>query len=666
MRKLRLAALALVSLVAPGIARAKDAPAPPDWFLQAAATDATNPGDAPAIVLLEDKLITVGPDGHAVERYREVIRILKPQGRSYRSLVAPMSSDSKLLNFHAWSIGPDGHRYSVRDDETHDEAYGDYGMLYVDDRYRVARPPGADPGGIVGYEFLRQIPDYMSENTWGFQNPIPTVRSVFEIDLPPGWQHRALWCRHAASDPAEVAPNHFRWELANIDAIDRHDQPLSPSEGALAGRMVVHYAATPLPDGDALWARIGNWYQTLAAGQSEARQDIADTARKLTGSAAPATPVLVSPAADPDFVPKIRKIATFMQQQIRYVGIEIGIGGWKPHPAEDIFRNRYGDCKDKATLLIAMLDAVGIRATWVLVDTHRGFVDPHTPSIDGNHAIAAIELPASVKDPSLKAIVTTKKGRRFLIFDPTNPYVPIGLIPFYEQGGYGTLVLGQDSEAIELPVLAPDANTFERSAQFTLAPDGELKGTVSEKSFGASSDSVRGFFTNSSTKEQNERLEHRLHGDLSEFSLASATPGDAAALDRPFDLNYTIDAPSYAQKAGDLLLLRARVIGSDSEPFEDKQRRYPVALESEGSWRDSVSIALPAGYAVDELPEPTTVDAGFATYHSEAGVKDGAVTYNREYSVRKLAVPTDHYEQFRSFERAILRDEQQKIVLKKQ
>jgi hypothetical protein len=225
---LRSTALALACVSVSGLAFARDAPLP-DWFVQTAAAQPTVKGDPAAIILLEDDLITVAPDGRATERYREVIRILKPQGRNHRTLIAPMSSDTKLLSFHAWGIGPDGHQYTVKDDETREEAYGDYGMLYVDARYRMAQPPGADPGGVIGYEFTRQLPAYMSEQSWSFQNSIPTAHSFFEIDLPPGWQHRALWCRHAAADPSEVAPNHFRWELADIEPIDRREQPLAPS-----------------------------------------------------------------------------------------------------------------------------------------------------------------------------------------------------------------------------------------------------------------------------------------------------------------------------------------------------------------------------------------------------------------------------------------------------
>ena len=197
--------------------------------------------------------------------------------------------------------------------------------------------------------------------------------------------------------------------------IDLTDVPMAPSPLALAARMVVHYGARPLPTGDQRWTEIGNYYDTLAANRTEA------TAARLPPNRAKSAAAGTSRA-------RIQGVAGFMQREIRYVGIEIGIGGLQPHPAADVFRYRYGDCKDKATLLIAMLNAVGVRATWVLVDTHRGFIDPVLPSIEGNHAIAAIEMPAGYSDPDLQAVVTARGGKRYLIFDPTDTYTPIGLL----------------------------------------------------------------------------------------------------------------------------------------------------------------------------------------------------------------------------------------------
>ncbi|HEX3472655.1 MAG TPA: DUF3857 domain-containing protein [Silvibacterium sp.] len=626
----------------------------PDWVTQvSSAALPDHSKDAKAIVLLEDRLITVQPDGRAVERRRDVVKILRPQGREYAKPMAWFSKDEKLLSFHVWSIGSDGHQYTMKDTEYQEIGAEGGGLLYADERAKIASPPGADPGGVVACEFERQIRPYMSEETWGFQRTIPIVHSVFEIDLPPGWSHLAVWFKHDSIQPTEVTPGHFRWEATNIPEINLTDVPLAPSERSLAARMVVHYSAQNLPRGDALWAKIGNWYQDLAAPRSEGTSDIAAKSRSLA-------------APDADFTLRIQKVAKFLQEEIRYVGIEIGIGGWQPHAATDVYRNRYGDCKDKATLLIAMLDSVGIRATWVLVDTHRGFIDPRVPSVDGNHAIAAIEIPKGYDDPSLKAVVTAHTGKRYLIFDPTNPYVSIGLLPEYLQGGYGILVAGGDSQVIALPVLKPDSDTTARDAKFELDADGTLKGSVTVTHNGASAWGLREFYAMSSEKEQRENLEQSLRRDFPSFTLGSESVQHVRDLNQQLSLQYEVTASSYAKTAGSLLLLRPRVVGSDVEVLNDKPRKYPIQFEVLGDWKDNFDVRIPAGYAIDEVPDPVNVDVGFASYRSEVKVDGNTLHYSREYVLKKLDLDPDQYADLKKFEAEVNTDENRSAVLKKQ
>ncbi|MDX6457614.1 MAG: hypothetical protein QOE55_1311, partial [Acidobacteriaceae bacterium] len=143
----------------------------PDWIVQAAGTSLPSyPSTVGAVVLLDDRLVTVAPDGRATERERRVIKILRPRGRQYAEIVAGYSKDEKLDFFHAWSIGPDGHQFIVKDPEVHDEALGQWGILYDDLRARTVTPPGADPGGIIAYEVQRHVSTYgAQEETWSFQ-----------------------------------------------------------------------------------------------------------------------------------------------------------------------------------------------------------------------------------------------------------------------------------------------------------------------------------------------------------------------------------------------------------------------------------------------------------------------------------------------------------------
>lgn len=651
-------ALGLATFLA-GSAATGHAAAPvqlPDWMTQAVSQAGTTAPpvtwkEAKALYLLEDTLITVDPDGHAVERYRAVVKILRQQGRAYASPTAVFSNDARLRSFHVWSQGPDGHPYAMKDSEYTEVGVGGDSVLYQDDRARIASPPAADPGGVVAWETVEQLPGYFREDTWSFQNEVPTLRSVYEIDLPPGWHEEAVWSRHAPVSPMEVAPNHFRWEQANLDGIDLTDVPLAPAWPALAGHMTVHFAADPLPQGDALWTRIGNWYTSLAAPRSEGGGDLATTARSVAG--------------DGDFMARLSRVADFMQQQIRYVAIEIGIGGWQPHSAEDVFRSRYGDCKDKATLTIAMLDAVGIRATWVSVDHRRGRIDPNAPSLFGDHMITAIEIPKGYESPQLKAVVTARSGKRYVIFDPTNEYVPVGSLPENEQGGYGVLAAGEDSQVIQLPVLAPEADTTERTAKFELDANGTLKGDVTLTRLGASSWQLRESLAMESAKEQRQAIEHSLQRDFSAFTLDQETMKNVRQLDAPVTVDYQVTAPSYAKSAGSLLLVRPRVVGDLARGLSDKPRTVPISFDGLGVWRDSFEVRIPAGYAVDDVPDPVDLDVGFATYHSEVKAEGDVLRYQRQYVLKKLGLAPADYGELRKLEAAIAADENSAAVLKK-
>lgn len=626
----------------------------PDWVTQAAAEpfQAAQGGHPKAAVLLEDKLITVNLDETITERYRQVIRIMRPQGRDYAHPVAWYNKNHKLLSFHVWSIGPDGHQYAVPDKELFEGGAEDSGILYDDVRFKSAVVPGTDPGGVVAYEYTKQIPMYAGDEGWGFQNPIPTVKSVFEVDLPAGWHSSALWHNHASVAPTEVAPNRFRWELDNIPAIDLDSVPLAPADDALAGRMEVYFSANALPDEPQLWTRIGEWYTQLAAPQSEGPADIATESRTLT-------------SANADFLDRIQKVASFMQRQIRYVGIEIGIGGYIPHSAEDVYRNHYGDCKDKVTLMIALLDAVGVRATWVMVDTDRGVVDPNVPSLRGDHMIAAIEIPPGYENPALKAVVTAKTGKRYLIFDPTNQYVPIGLLPTYLQGGYGLLMAGANSQVIGLPILRPDADVTSRTADFTLTADGTLTGNVIVKRLGASSDSLRRSFAMSNQDDILKRLENSLRSDFSSFNVGTEDVQNVQALNQQLIFHYQITASDYAKHAGTMLLVRPRINSSDAVDLTAPTRKYPIEFDGTGDWRDSYNVKIPAGYAVDELPDPVNVDTDFASYHSAVKANGDLLHYTRDYVVKKVHLNPDEYSQLRDLENKIYMDENQDAILKK-
>ena len=260
---------------------------------------------------------------------------------------------------------------------------------------------------------------------------------------------------------------------------------------------------------------MGAWYATLTRGRQEATRQITQKVAELT---------------DEESAPlkKIQTLAEYVQTGVRYVAIELGAGNYLPHAASEVFSNQYGDCKDKATLLAAMLKAIGIDSHYVIVNAQRGAVVANTPAhFAFNHVILAISIPSGNDDPQLLAAVDHPALGRLLIFDPTNPLTPFGRLDGALQGGYGLLVTGSGGELIQLPQLPASANSIQRTATTTLNPSGTLAGEVREEWIGDQASAERARLRNLyETTEQERILKGRLAPFFTSFDLLKASLGD--------------------------------------------------------------------------------------------------------------------------------------------
>jgi transglutaminase-like putative cysteine protease len=628
----------------------------PDWVKTAAAEKLpVFPGKPRAVMLLDETTYTVGADGRATEHVRRVVKILRPQGRDYGYPAVWYDKDSKVLSMHVWSIDPAGHEYSLKDNEIADVgAPGEGGELYSDARAKVADPPGRDPGGIVAYEYEKRERPYLAEANWWFQDELPRVVQTFTLVLPVGYTYTTTWAHHAKVDGADLENHHYRWAMNDVPAIDLDEVPMSPGEGSLSARMTAHYAGPGLMQPqDGTWQGIGEWYAGLESDRLQVAPDIAAKAAELV-------------AGKTDFYDRAEAVGDFVQQKIRYFTISMGIGGYEPHPAEDIFRGRYGDCKDKAALLSVMLSSVGIHSALLMVDTERGVIDPEAPSIVGNHMIGAIEIPNGYESPKMHSVVTAKSGKRYLIFDPTWELTPFGQLEDNLQGSYGVLMEGAASQIIGLPVMDPNLNTIRRTASFELTTDGSLKGTVTDLRFGDLAEQRRSVFSSRNGKEQQEYMNRSLGHDFTAASLSDLRVVNVDVLNKDLTTTFDLQATHFASATGPLLMVRPRVLGSYELDVDQKSRKVAIDLEQTMQGTDEYDIELPAGYVVDELPDPVKQDFGFASYVSSSEMHGRVLHYSRTYTVKQVMVPAAKYADVQRLAAVIAADEDSRAILKRE
>jgi hypothetical protein len=496
---------------------------------------------------------------------------------------------------------------------------------------------------------------FFLQNIWGFQEADPVRESHYSLQLPPGWEFKASWLNHLEVKPTQSGSNSWQWTVSDVKGI--RSEPLMPPFEGVAGQMIVSFFTSggPALNANADWNTMGKWYLNLVGERVGASPDIKQKVAALTASKATT-------------LQKMQVIAEFVQRDIRYVAIELGIGGLQPHSATDVFSHRYGDCKDKATLVRSMLREMGVESYHVLINTERGSVTRDMPAHSGfNHAITAIKLPAGLTDPSLIATMEHPKLGRILFFDPTNELIPFGQLPGYLQANYGLLVTPDGGELIELPQEPSTMNSIRRTANLTLDATGTLKGEVKEVRLGERASSER-WQLRTVTKDTDriKPIEELLAGSLSSFRITRASLINFQQTDQPFGFNYSFESENYAKNAGNLLLVRPRVIGQKSLGFlETKEpRRFPIELEEPTRDTDSFEITLPPGYTVDDVPPPVDADFSFASYHAKTVVNGNVVDYTRTFEVKELSVPVNQAEELKKFYRIIASDERNTVVLK--
>jgi hypothetical protein len=645
-----LAAGALLLALAPS---AKGAATVPDWMRSAAAEHLPSyPAETKAVVLMHETIYTVHEDGKAEVRVREVMKILRPQGRDFGEAGVAFNSDEKLNYLHVWSIGPDGHEYELKDKDLVEVGASASFELYSDQRAKVGRPPAIDPGAVMAFEYSQKVRPYSAEASWDFQRSIPVRRSIYVLQLPQGWEYKDFWFQHPKIAATEAGANRWQWQIENVPGINMEDVPLAPSAGAFEGRMAIAYFGSGKTRNSGDWHALGLYYDQLTHDRVTATPEMAAKAQELV-------------AGKTDFADRVQAVAEFAQSQIRYVAIEIAIGGYQPHTAQDIYKNRYGDCKDKATLLKAMLASVGVNADYLLVDVYRGVIAPDVPSTQGNHMIAAIELPQGYQSERLHSVITATTGKRYLVFDPTWEFTPFGQLEPELQGSYGVLLAGADSQAIRLPVLQPTDNLLERNGRFQLQADGTLKGIVTEQRSGNMASYRRYLYSEKTEKEQREAVEHMLERDLPAFTVEIQKAENVKPLNSTLKVHYSLTVPHYAKPTGPLLLIRPRILGSDSQDLDQKPRTYPMDLDNTRVVRDTFEVELPPGYTVDELPDPVKLETDFASYSSHSEFKGSTVRYTREYTVKQIEIPANRYAELQRLNSSIEADERNSAVLKK-
>ncbi len=627
----------------------------PVWLTQAAGASAPPyQKDIPAVILHDEGQMTITEDGKIVTVSTFAVRILTRAGRGSAQAVAGYATDTgKVREMRAWLIRPDGTTKRYGKDETLDLA-GSLNDVY--NQYRTKEIDAsneADAGMVFGYQIVTEERALFPHTVWSFQGRLPVLMSRCSMTLPAGWSANGVTFNHAKVEPV-VNGTTYTWELRNLAPIE--PEIASPEVTSLAPRLAISYAPAQGSSPSAIigahsfatWTDVSRWYTDLSGPMSAPDDAIALKARELTANAKTE-------------LDKIRAIGRYVQE-IQYISIQIGVGRFRPHPAAEVFAKRYGDCKDKANLMRAMLRALKIEAYPVLIfsgDATFVRAEWASPS-QFNHCIVAVRVSDETKTPTVIQHATLG---RLLIFDATDDNTPVGDLPDHEQNSYALIAAGGDGALVKMPVTPPEANQLERAAEVSLAADGSITANIKERSVGQSAVAERRSFRGLSRPDYAKVLEGWITRGATGAKIVRVEPIDSQA-DGRFALDVDFTAVGYGQLMQNRLLVFKPAILSrqDSIYLTNVARKHSVVLEAH-AYTESVNVKLPDGFDVDELPDPVKLDTSFGSYTTTYAVKDGQLHFTRSFTQRAATIAPAEYAAVRGFFERIRAAEQSPVVL---
>ncbi len=591
-----------------------------------------------AFILLDEAETTVIRRGEInyseINRHR-IIKILDNRGHKYANIAIPYSPPSQIVSLQARTISPDGTINVITEDDIYDiNLYPDF-VFYSDQRAKLLAVPAVEDGAVLEYNYLLRISDPIFNYSWTFQAGIPTLISRFSLTVPEEWDlNYRIYGIELKADTQRVVggtESTYIWEARDVPAL-KSEFGMPP-----ANESIIHMALAPV--GIETWEDVANWYRGLTEPQIQAGDGVKQLASLLTSRA----------ENDEE---KLRAIYEWVRDRVRYVAVSIGIGGYQPRPAEEILRNRYGDCKDMTTLLCSLAREAGLEAYEVILSTwQNGIPDTSlaTP-FQFNHAIAYC--------PSV--------GAGGVWMDATEKGCPYGQLPWYDQD-LPVLVVGPEGEPgiRTTPRVLPDSNRMSISWEVALQPTGAAVVQGRTHLSGALATEIREDLSYWIKEERQQWVERYLVSRCTGARLDSFTIDGLSPVSDPLTISYTFHTSTFATARENELIIRPGQIMASELPdyFSSSTRTHPIRFNYGLHSELDLEINLPLDYQQSTADSSDSLVSLFGSASSSWAVSDSHLNVQKNYRLLGQDIDPRGYEAFQDFLDSISELDLEEIVL---
>ncbi|MBX3239954.1 MAG: DUF3857 domain-containing protein [Chitinophagaceae bacterium] len=429
----------------------------------------------------------------------------------------------------------------------------------------------------------------------------------------------------------------YRWEVTNKEAIEL--EYASPFFTEIAP--VVYFAPAQFEvekyKGDmSSWENLGKFIYSLNKGRDELPEEI----KKKVHS-------LVDDVTDP--YKKIEILYDYMQQNTRYISIQLGIGGWQTYDAKYVAGRKYGDCKALSNYMYSLLKEAGIKSNYTLIRNGQSAIDylNDFPNSYFNHAILSVPL---------------KNDTVWL--ECTSQSKPAGYIGGSNANRQVLLVDEEGGSTAFTPKYGLEENLQTRNVTAAIDDKGFLQATINTRYKAVQQDYLHGMIHALSRDKQLEFLKKNIdlpHYDIVDFKYTEVRQR-LPVLEEKIELVAT----SYASVTGKRLFITPNIISRAYTKLKpDEKRKYPVYQQFEYHDIDTAVITIPEGYVVEAQPAPVFIESQFGNYSSNVEIQPGKIIYYRELKKFSGRFPSAEYNELVKFYDQIYKADRSLVVLVK-
>ena len=587
-------------------------------------------------VLWMERQVTVEPDGKLKVRDRIAKQALSDHADEVGVEGFFLGPGATMRSSRAWHSLPGGKTTRSRRSDAFD--LSGFDSFLTDRTVRSVAVEGIRRGSIVFFEFQGDWVPYLLGMAHTFATSTVVDVSRFSVDLPEGWKLHWDWLHGPGVEPT-VSGNSYTFEFNGLNYPYEEDLALS-----VADRAPLLYLTFEPPSDVGIpyvgtWSELGQWVTELNEKPGTLTAEIEAAAKQAAGEQT-ALGVIVG-------------CGKYVRDKVRYIAKAIGIGGYRPRYADETLRQLWGDCKDKATLLQAMLKSQSLTSYPVLVSLLADeTVSEKIPSLSAfDHMVLAVRVPEQMAgaDRLRHAIFDDPQFGPLLLVDTTDEFTSLGWMSGSLSGRRGLLVAGEKSHLITLPGAEPEAHRREREMTIRVAPDHSAEMVLTTRRYGEMAWHYRRDHA-SSQKEAREDLEKVVHSVWTDAQVEEVTiipeQEDGAYVST---VRWSVDALPEGSKGYWISPFQRAVWALASIPT--RRRRTPVVYEFPREISTSVTIeGIPEQVSLPK--DKTRQGEGWSVTRSMA--REGAVVEAR-WSLRleKVRFEVDELESLKSLYRAL-------------